>query len=130
MKSGLSHGMMRRDRENEAAPFRVCGYRGRLEIQGDGHMLDDLIELALELIFEGAMESARARQRPLWVRLASAGILLALFAGVTGLLVWTGISDESWPLMALGLGVLALGTGLIVRLLQKRRRHRSPKDRS
>lgn len=114
----------------KTAPPRVRGHRGRLERQGEEPVLDDLIELALELIFEGSLESARARQRPLWVRLASAGILLALFAGVTGLLVWTGISDQSWPLMALGLGVLALGTGLIVRLLQKRRRHRSPKDRS
>ena len=79
MKSGLSHGMMRRDRENEAAPFRVCGNRSRLEIQGDGHMLDDLIELALELIFEGAMESAHARRKPLYARLAlGAGLIVWL----------------------------------------------------
>ena len=121
---------MVRCRQSKTALPRVRGHRGRLERQGEEPVLDDLIELALELIFEGSLESARARQRPLWVRLASAGILLALFAGVTGLLVWAGISDQSWPLMALGLGVLALGTGLIVRLLQKRRRHRSPKDRS
>ena len=49
-------------------------------------MLDDLIELALELIFEGTMESVHARRKPLYARLASAGILLVLFAGVTGLL--------------------------------------------
>lgn len=127
LKSGLSHGMMRRDRENEAAPFRVCGYRGRLEIQGDGHMLDDLIELALELIFEGAMESAHARRKPLYARLALAGILLVLFAGVTGLLVWAGITSQSWLLIALGAALLALGAGLIVWLVRKRRERR---DRS
>lgn len=65
-------------------------------------MLDDLIELALELIFEGTVESVNARQKPLWLRLALAGILLVLFAGVTGLMVWAGISIQSWPLIALG----------------------------
>ena len=119
--------MMRRDRENEAAPFRVCGNRGRLEIQGDGHMLDDLIELALELIFEGAMESAHARRKSLYARLALAGILLVLFAGVTGLLVWAGITSQSWLLIALGAALLALGAGLIVWLVRKRRERR---DRS
>ncbi len=57
-------------------------------------MLDDLIELALELIFEGAMESAHARRKPLYARLALAGILLVLFAGVTGLLVWAGTGHD------------------------------------
>lgn len=90
-------------------------------------MLDDLIELALELIFEGAMESVHARRKPLYARLALAGILLVLFAGVTGLMVWAGISIQSWPLIALGAALLALGAGLVIRLFQKRRGRHSPK---
>ena len=90
-------------------------------------MLDDLIELALELIFEGTMESAHARRKPLYARLALAGILLVLFAGVTGLLVWAGITSQSWLLIALGAALLALGAGLIVWLVRKRRERR---DRS
>lgn len=93
-------------------------------------MLGDLIELALELIFEGTMESVQARQRPLWARLALAGTLLVLFAGVTGLLVWAGVTTPSWPLIALGAALFVLGVGLIIWLLQKRRQQRSPKDRS
>lgn len=93
-------------------------------------MLDDLIELALELIFEGTMESVHARRKPLYARLALAGILLALFAGVTGLMVWAGISIQSWPLIALGAALLALGAGLVIRLFQKRRGRHSPHDRS
>lgn len=81
-------------------------------------MLDDLIELALELIFEGAMESVHARRKPLYARLALAGILLVLFAGVTGLMVWAGISIQSWPLIALGAALLALGAGLVIRLFK------------
>jgi len=90
-------------------------------------MLDDLIELALELIFEGSMESVHARRKPLYARLALAGILLVLFAGVTGLLVWAGITAQSWLLIALGAALLALGAGLIVWLVHKRRERR---DRS
>ena len=93
-------------------------------------MLDDLIELALELIFEGTVESVNARQKPLWLRLALAGILLVLFASVTGLSVWAGISIQSWPLIALGAALLALGAGLVIRLFQKRRGRHSPHDRS
>lgn len=90
-------------------------------------MLDDLIELALELIFEGAVEAADARRKPLHARLALAGVLLVLFAGVSGLLVWAGITSQSWPLIALGAALLALGAGLIVWLVHKRRERR---DRS
>lgn len=93
-------------------------------------MLDDLIELVFELIFEGTVESVNARQRPLWTRLALAGILLALFAGVTGLLMWAGITAQNWPLIALGAGLLALGAGLMIRLFQKSRQHRGLQDRS
>ena len=76
-------------------------------------MLDDLIELALELIFEGAVEAADARRKPLHARLALAGVLLVLFAGVSGLLVWAGITSQSWPLIALGAALLAgLATGV------------------
>ncbi len=93
-------------------------------------MLDDLIELALELIFEGTMESVDARRKSLHARLALAGVLLVLFAGVTVLLVWAGITAQNWPLIALGAALLALGAGLIVWLLHKRRQHHGPKERS
>lgn len=93
-------------------------------------MLDDLIELVFELIFEGTVESVNARQRPLWTRLALAGSLLVLFAGATGLLMWAGITVQNWPLIALGAGLLALGAGLMIRLFQKRRQHRGLQDRS
>lgn len=94
-------------------------------------MLDDLIELVFELIFEGTVESVNARQRPLWTRLALAGSLLVLFAGATGLLMWAGITAHiSWPLIALGAGLLALGAGLMIRLFQKHRQHRGLQDRS
>lgn len=93
-------------------------------------MLDDLIELALELIFEGAMESVHARRKPLYARLALAGILLVLFAGVTGLMVWAGISIQSWPLIALGAGTACAGRGACNPAFQKRRGRHSPQDRS
>lgn len=93
-------------------------------------MLDDLIELVFELIFEGTVESVNARQRPLWTRLALAGVLLVLFAGLTGLLMWAGIMAQNWPLIVLGAGLLALGAGLMIRLFQKRRQHRGLQDRS
>ena len=92
-------------------------------------MLDDLIELALELIFEGTVESVNARQKPFRACLRLA-YPLVLFAGVTGLMVWAGISIQSWPLIALGAALLALGAGLVIRLFQKSRGLHSPQDRS
>ena len=46
-----------------AARPASAGIRAARKIRGgNGHMLDDLIELALELIFEGSMEDVYKRQ--------------------------------------------------------------------
>ena len=90
-------------------------------------MLDDLIELALELIFEGAMESVHARRKPLYARLALAGILLVFVCRCDRA---DGVGRNLDPKLAVdrvGAAALRWARGLVIRLFQKRRGTPHPK---
>lgn len=87
-------------------------------------MLDDLVELILEIILEGAVEAAGSRRVPLPVRILLACLLVLLFGGIAGLLIWVGIGSGNWGLTVLGVVFLAgfaVFTYARVKRIQKRR---------
>ena len=100
---------------------------GALGERGGVWMLDDLLELVLELVVEGAIGAARSKGLPAPVRLALAGILLLLFLGMVGLVLWAGIGSGNGKLVLLGI-VLAAGFAawLVsrIRRLEKGRRRK------
>ena len=85
--------------------------------------MDDLLELILEIILEGAATAADSRRVPLPVRILMAGLLLLFFGGIAGLLLWTGIGSGNWGLTALGILFLT-GFGALVYVRVRRIRKR------
>ena len=69
--------------------------------------MDDLLELALDVLLEGAAETAASPKAPLPVRIGLGFLLGAFFIGVFGLIFWVGLSTGQWPLMLLGMALLA-----------------------
>lgn len=65
--------------------------------------MDDLVELILEIILEGAAEAVGSRRVSLPVRILLACLLLLLFGGIAGLLLWAGIGSGNVGLTVLGI---------------------------
>ena len=64
-------------------------------------MLDDIIEVVLELILDGMVETASSKKVPMPIRIALATILGLLVLALFGLLLWVGISSGSVLVIAL-----------------------------
>jgi len=70
-------------------------------------MLDDIIEVVLELILDGMVETASSKKVPMPIRIALATILGLLVLALFGLLLWVGISSGSALLIVLAVVLLA-----------------------
>jgi len=70
-------------------------------------MLDDIIEVVLELILDGMVETASSKKVPMPIRIALATILGLLVLALFGLLLWVGISSGSVLLIVLAVVLLA-----------------------
>lgn len=71
-------------------------------------MWDDIIELILDLVLNGAAEVVDCKKAPKAVRVISAVIILAVLIGVCGFLIWIGLSDDKVVLTLLGVGLFVL----------------------
>lgn len=61
-------------------------------------MLDDIIEVVLELVLDGAIEAAGSKKVPMPIRILAAGIVLVIALGLIGLLFWVGVDSNSTAL--------------------------------
>ena len=84
--------------------------------------MDDFLEFLLDIIVDGAMGAAEDRRVPLWVRILLTAVLLALFLGISGLLIAAGIGTGRWGLIVLGALFLACTAGMAVHKLRQRRK--------
>ena len=86
--------------------------------------MDDLLDLVLGILFEGALEAAGSRRVPLPVRVALWVVVLAFMAGIVGLVAWVGV--ETWRPGLLVLSA-AMAAGFALMLWALRRQHREKK---
>ena len=84
--------------------------------------MDDFLEFLLDIIVDGAIDAAEDRRVPLWVRILLTAVLLALFLGISGLLIAAGIGTGRWGLIVLGALFLACTAGMAVHKLRQRRK--------
>lgn len=57
--------------------------------------MEFIMELLMEIIFEGAVESITERKIPVFFRVLIAVILLSFYLGLVGILMYIGIRDGS-----------------------------------
>ena len=88
-------------------------------------MMDDLLEVVLEILIEGAVEAAGERRVPLAVRILLGLFLAGAALTVVGLMIWVGIDTGDAALAVFGT-VLALaaagGAAYRVRRFCRRRK--------
>lgn len=76
-------------------------------------MLDDIIEVVLELVLDGAIEAAGSKKVPMPIRILAAGIVLVIALGLIGLLFWVGVDSNSTGLMILAAVLLVVFGGWV-----------------
>ena len=83
--------------------------------------MDDLVEIFLEIVLEGVIEAAGSKKVPVPARILLAGVTVLLALGLLGFLFWTGVREQSLPVM---LAAGALLVGLVLLFWQKVRKFR------
>ena len=86
--------------------------------------MDDLLDLVLGILFEGALEAVGSRRVPLPVRVALWVVVLAFMAGIVGLVAWVGAETGRPGLLVLS---AAMAAGFALMLWALRRQHREKK---
>lgn len=77
-------------------------------------MLDDVIEVVLELVLDGAIEAAGSKKVPMPIRILAAGIILVFALGLIGLLFWVGLDSGNTGLMILAAVLLVVFGGWVI----------------
>lgn len=74
--------------------------------------MDDLIEIVLEIVLEGAMEATGSKKVPLPLRVALGAAVMLFFYGIAALVIFAGVHGGSFWLTLLGAAMAAGFTGL------------------
>lgn len=86
--------------------------------------MDDLLELVLEIILEGAAAATDSKRVPLPVRILLAALMILFFGGIAGLLIWTGIGSGNGMLAVLGGLLLVWVAGAVLARIKRIRKRR------
>ena len=87
-------------------------------------MVDDILELVLDLLFDGTTALADAQKVPLAVRALLYVLLTAALMGIAAYLAWQGVQENSILLLLLASGMLIGSLVLLAVNLKKLRRPR------
>ena len=68
--------------------------------------MEVLFEILFEIIVEGSLEASRDKKVPLWIRIIAGLILIAVYGGLVGFLIYEGIRSMSWILLVIGIALL------------------------
>ncbi|MDE7298293.1 MAG: hypothetical protein K2N94_05630 [Lachnospiraceae bacterium] len=76
--------------------------------------MDFIIEFVLTIILEGTMEAVGEKRLPMYVRVIAALLLLVLYFGLGGLLMYEGIKNRSGLIIGIAVFVLVIFAWAVV----------------
>lgn len=86
--------------------------------------MDMILEVILEIVLEGSFELSTDRKVPLPVRILLAVILIALYLGFCGLLLYLGIRESEPVVIAIAVFVFLMCAGAVMwKYRQMKREH-------
>ena len=83
-------------------------------------MLDLILDFLFELVFDGIIYASTEKKVPLPLRILAILILVLFYGGLVGTLVYIGIKDRSWIIVAIAAFILA---ATILAVVKTYRRH-------
>lgn len=85
-------------------------------------VMDFIMELLLEIILDGALESITERKIPLLIRIFAALVLLVFYLGFGGCLLYIGISKKDGMFTGISIFLFLMITCLIIKKCKELRR--------
>ena len=89
--------------------------------------MEYVIEFLFELIFEGCLEAVGEKKVPLIIRILCAAVLLLVFVGIAGILLYTSIVNESGVLLAFTVFFILLIVFTLIYRINKIKKKRGKK---
>lgn len=77
--------------------------------------MEFIMEILIEIIFEGALELSTKKKIPMFFRVLAAVFLLAVYIGLGGILLYVGIINKSGFVIAVAIGLLVIVAVVVVR---------------
>ena len=81
-----------------------------------------LFEILFQIIVEGSLEASRDKKIPLWIRIIAGIILIAVYGGLVGFLIYEGIRSKNWILSVIGIALLVFFAFGFRKVFKKHRR--------
>ena len=83
-----------------------------------------VFEILFEIIVEGALDASLSRKVPLWVRIIAALLLIFVYGGLVGLIIYSAISSKNWILFGAGILLLLFLSFGFYKIIKKRKKER------
>ena len=84
--------------------------------------MEVLFEILFEIIVEGSLEASCDKKVPLWIRIIAGLILIAVYGGLVGFLIYEGIRSVNWGLLVIGIALLVFFAFGFWKVFKKHRR--------
>ena len=68
--------------------------------------MEIIFEILFEIIVEGSLEASTDKKVPLWIRIIAGIVLIAVYGGLAGVLIYIGIRNKDWILLVIGIALL------------------------
>ena len=81
-----------------------------------------LFEILFEIIVEGSLEASRDKKIPLWIRIIAGIVLIAVYGGLVGFLIYEGIRSMNRILSVIGIALLVFFVFGFWKVFKKHRR--------
>ena len=89
--------------ESNRTNSRLSGYR---ETGIYGGIMEILFEIVFEIIVDGSLKTSTNKKVPLWIRIIAGIVLIAVYGGSAGALMYIGIRNKDWILLVIGIALL------------------------
>ena len=78
--------------------------------------------MLFEIIVEGSLEASFDKKVPLWIRIIAGIILIVVYGGLVGFLIYEGIRSVNWGLLVIGIALLVFFAFGFWKVFKKHRR--------
>lgn len=68
--------------------------------------MEMIFEILLDLIIDGSLQAVQDKKTPLFLRIAAAAVLLTVYGGFVGFILYLGIHNKNVLLIIFSIGLL------------------------